>query len=117
MMPPVAIEDIEHGTNRGYEQERTRKIPTCAKCRAAHSAKVRASRLKRIEEVGTDRTAKVRRANRLRYGRVQVPLDLFVQLWYTADKPTLDAMDKYFGKTQVDEWIKKNEEAQGASND
>lgn len=109
----VLVEDnISHGTDYGYEQHRKLKTPTCKACRAAHAA---AARRTRENPKVKDRERQLS-GKRLRYGRVQLPLDLFVQLWYTADKKTLEAMDDEFGKERVDKWIKMNEEAQGASN-
>lgn len=115
----VTPDDIVHGTNSGYERHRTLKIPTCKECRAAHAEMERQRRAaKTPEALEAERAkAKLARAKRLRYGRIQVPLDIFVNLWFTADQNTLEQMDNYFGRDRIDSWIKKNEEAPSGSDD
>lgn len=112
-------DDIEHGTDRGYGRHRQLKVPTCKACRAAHAEVERqrkAAKTPEQRQAALDKE-KETRAKNLRYGRVQVPLEIFVNLWFTADQNTLEQMDNHFGRERIDNWIKKNEEAQSGSDD
>jgi hypothetical protein len=63
-MKPLMVNDPRHGTNAGYIQHCLQKIPSCAPCRAAHTAYRRNANLRRrrqrtphlhIDATGTQR--------------------------------------------------------------
>ena len=42
-----------------------------------------------------------------------MPLEIFVELYWTASASAVDMIDDHYGADKVDQWIKANEEAQG----
>lgn len=100
----ITPETIAHGTTRGYHQHRRLGVEQCVDCKSAHSRDMEIQR--------KSRGAKPAKPT-LRRGNVEVPLDLFINMYWTAGVDAVDKIDELYGADRVELWIKANEEAQG----
>ena len=109
--PAITVETIAHGTDRGYHQHRRLDTIPCDPCRVAHNATTVATRNRNWTP--SVEGGEINHGRHLRNGKLSVPLEIFVELYWTASASAVDMIDDHYGADKVDQWIKANEEAQG----
>jgi hypothetical protein len=94
----------DHGTPAGYQWHRRHKVPPCDPCRVAHNEYTAEQHRNRYRSL--PKRAKVNRKTEV----VRIPLDVFAEMYWTASPKALRMLDREFGRTQVDEMIKRADE-------
>ena len=99
-----AVRQVPCGTERGYHAHLSAKERTCRACKDAHAIHRRSQR-NEAGETNTPLDQPIRQMRTL----VRLPLELFVDLYWTASPKALAALDQLLGADKVDDLVKQAE--------